>query len=104
MSHIRKHELVKGDASKTVAEWLDRNPRAIISLAIFEMDGYKPTRDVLEMVIPRLVKGSILVFDEINCLQFPGETLAVQEILRLSNLRLQRHPHQTYCAWAEFGT
>ena len=57
------------------------------------MDGYKPTRDVLEMIIPRLVKSSILVFDEINCLQSPGETLAVQEILGLNNLRLQRYPY-----------
>jgi hypothetical protein len=32
-----------------------------------------------------------------------GATMAVQETLGLNNLRLQRFPHQPYCAFAEFG-
>ncbi|MGL5286106.1 Macrocin-O-methyltransferase (TylF) [Aeromonas sp. RU39B] len=103
LSHIRKFELVKGDASLTIEDWLVRNPHAIISMAIFDMDVYKPTKTVLEKIIPRLVKGSVLVFDELNCQHFPGETLAVQEVLGLNNLALRRHPHQTYCSWAVFG-
>jgi hypothetical protein len=96
----RKFELVKGDASETVPVWLERNPHAIIAMAIFDMDIYKPTRDVLQAVRPRLAKGSVLVFDELNCPFFPGETLAVAEVLGLGSLRLERHPLQPYCAWA----
>jgi len=103
ISHIKKFELVKGDAAKTIVEWLDKNPHAIISMAIFDMDVYKPTKDVLEKIIPRLTKGSLLVFDELNCQHFPGETTAVQEVLGLNNITLKRHPHQSYCAWAEYG-
>ncbi|GGX49140.1 class I SAM-dependent methyltransferase [Undibacterium squillarum] len=98
--HIRKFELVKGDASQTTPAWLAQNPHAIISMAIFDMDVYQPTRDVLQAILPRLVKGSVLVFDELNCPRFPGETLAVMEVLGLNRLRLQRDPHQPYCAWA----
>jgi hypothetical protein len=103
ISHIKKFELIKGDASKTIHKWSDDNPHAIIAMAIFDMDIYTPTRDVLEKIIPRLTKGSLLVFDELNCAHFPGETTAVQEILGLNNLKLKRFPHQSYCAWAVFG-
>jgi len=65
--------------------------------------GGKPTKDVLEKIIPRLTKGSLLIFDELNCPHFPGETAAVQEVLGLNNLTLKRHPHQSYCAWTVYG-
>lgn len=103
IGQIQKFELVKGDVSVTFPSWLEHNPHAIVAMAVFDMDIYKPTRDALEMVLPRLVKGSMLVFDELNCPHFPGETQAVLEVLGLNNLRLQRFPHQPYCAFAEFG-
>lgn len=103
ISHIKKYELIKGDASQTIDTWLEENPYAIVSMVIFDMDVYKPTKDVLEKIIPRLTKGSLLVFDELNCQHFPGETTAVQEVLGLNNLTLKRHPHQSYCAWAVYG-
>ncbi|MGD0947485.1 MAG: TylF/MycF/NovP-related O-methyltransferase [Candidatus Binatia bacterium] len=103
MPQIKKFELVKGDASDTLPQWLEKNPHAIVAMAILDMDVYKPTRDVLEGILPRLTKGSILVFDELNCRFFPGETIAVAEVIGLNNLRLQRSPRQPYCAWAVFG-
>lgn len=101
--HIRKFELVKGDASVTIERWLDDNPHAIIAMAIFDMDLYRPTRDVLEKIVPRLTRGSLLVFDELNCPHFPGETRALDEVLGVSKLALRRSPHQPYCSWAVFG-
>jgi hypothetical protein len=103
VSQIQKFELVKGDVSATLPAWLEANPHAIVAMAIFDMDIYKPTKAALELILPRLIKGSILVFDELNCPHFPGETKAVAEVLGLNNMRLQRFPHQPYCAWAEFG-
>ena len=103
LSHIKKFELIKGDASLTTISWLTENPHAIISMAIFDMDLYKPTKNVLELILPRLTKGSLLVFDELNSETFPGETRAVIEVLGLNNLRLRRNPNQPICAWAVFG-
>ena len=103
VGHIRKFELIKGDASETIQPWLDRNPHALVSMAIFDMDVYKPTKDVLEGIMPRLTKGSVLVFDELSSPHYPGETTAVQEVLGANNLKLRRFPHQSYCAWAVFG-
>ena len=103
LSHIKKFNLVKGDASLTVGPWLEANPHMIISMAIFDMDVYKPTRDVLELILPRLTKGSLLVFDELNQESHPGETRAVDEVLGLNNIRLRHNSNQPLCAWAVFG-
>jgi methyltransferase family protein len=103
VAHKKKFELIKGDASITVKQWLADNPSAVISMAIFDMDVYNPTKDVLEAILPRLAKGSLLVFDELNCPTFPGETRAVDEVLRLNNLKLEHFSHQPYCAWTVFG-
>ena len=102
ISQIKKYELVKGDVSTTFMPWLASNPHAVIAMAIFDMDIYKPTRDALEAVIPRLTRGSMLVFDELNCRHFPGETEAVNEVIGFNNLRLERFPHQPFCAFAMF--
>jgi hypothetical protein len=101
--HLKKFELIKGDASETLPPWLEQNPHAIVAMAILDMDVYKPTRDVLQKILPRLTKGSVLVFDEVNCRHFPGETEAVAEVIGLNNLKLRRFPHQPFCAWAVFG-
>lgn len=103
VSHKKKFQLIKGDASVTVKQWLSDHPGEIIGMAIFDMDVYKPTKDVLEAIIPRLAKGSLLVFDELNCPSFPGETRAVDEVLKINSLRLRHFPHQPYCSWAVFG-
>ncbi|MFC4291151.1 TylF/MycF/NovP-related O-methyltransferase [Sphingorhabdus arenilitoris] len=103
VSQLKKFDLIKGDVTQTLPNWMEANPHAIISMAIFDMDIYKPTKEALEMIIPRLTKGSMLVFDELNCKHFPGETQALNEVLGLNNLRLERFPHQPYCAYAEFG-
>jgi hypothetical protein len=37
-----------------------------------------------------LTKGSVIAFDELNCEDFPGETLAVLEVLDLSRYSIKR--------------
>lgn len=103
ISHLRKFSLIKGDASVTSKKWLKDNPHAIAAMVIFDMDIYQPTKDALEAVLPRLTKGSVLVFDELNCPQFPGETEALQEVLSLNKIKLQHDAHQPNCAWSVWG-
>ena len=100
MTQFRKFSLIKGDASHTSKQWLEDNPHAIVAMVIFDMDIYQPTKDALEAIKPRLTKGSILVFDEINCQEFPGETRALDEVLSLNKLKLHHNALQPSCAWA----
>jgi hypothetical protein len=83
--HIKKYELVKGDASITVKEYLASHPETIIAFAYFDMDVYKPTKDCLEAILPHLQKGAVIGFDELNYQAFQGETLAFQEVLGVNN-------------------
>jgi hypothetical protein len=100
MSHLRRFELVKGDAVDTVPAWFDAHPEAVVSLAIFDFDIYAPTKAALLAVKPRLFKGSVLVFDELSDDVFPGETVAVQEVLGLHTLRIQRSPSVSRVCYA----
>jgi hypothetical protein len=90
--HKKKFELVKGDASVTFKNYLEKNPHTIVAMAYFDFDIYQPTKDCLELLLPRLTKGSVIAFDELNCPEFPGETLAVMETIGLSKYAIKRSP------------
>lgn len=91
--HKKKHELVKGDAIASLPAYLKRHPETVISLAYFDFDIYAPTKACLEAILPHLTKGSVLAFDELNCPEFPGETLALKEVLGLSKYAIRRDPN-----------
>ena len=93
LSHIKKYEIIKGDACETLPVYLDKNPETIIALAYFDFDIYKPTKECLELIRPRLTKGSILGFDEINDHDSPGETIALMEVFGLNNIKLRRYKY-----------
>ena len=88
MSHLKKHELVAGDATKTISKYLADHPETIISLAFFDMALYEPTKACLEAIEPHLVKGSIIAMDEINSPDYPGETVALKEAWGLKKYQI----------------
>lgn len=92
ISHIKKFELIKGDASITLEKYLSNNPETIIALAYFDFDVYEPTRKCLELIKNRFCKGSVIGFDELNFAEFPGETIAFDEVLGIKNYRIIRSP------------
>ena len=96
ISHIRKYEIVKGDAAITINQYLKDNPETIIALAYFDFDIYTPTVKCLQAIKGYLTKGSILGFDELNCHNFPGETLALKEIIGFDRYRIMRSPLNPY--------
>jgi len=91
LSHIKKYDLIAGDASVKVEHYFEDYPETIVALAYFDFDIYEPTKKCLELIRPRLVKGSILGFDELNDHDSPGETLALMETFGLNNIKLRRH-------------
>ena len=93
LSHVEKTFLVKGDATQTLPSFLEENPQTVIALAYFDFDIYQPTFDCLKAIAPRLTKGSVVAFDEVNDPDSPGETLALMDAVGLRNIRLKRHRH-----------
>ncbi|WBW95449.1 TylF/MycF/NovP-related O-methyltransferase [Oceanirhabdus sp. W0125-5] len=90
--HIKKYELVKGDAIETLKKYLEDNPQTIIAFAYFDFDIYEPTKKCLEMIKPHLTKGSVIGFDELNVRDFAGETLALKEVFGLDKYSIKRSP------------
>jgi hypothetical protein len=91
-SHLQKFELVKGDVIETLPRYLAEHPETIISLAYFDLDLYEPTRRCLELILPHMTRNSVIGFDEANYAPYPGETLALKEMLPLRNCKLHRSP------------
>jgi hypothetical protein len=100
IAHLKKYELIKGDAVKTVPKYFKKHPETLVSLAVFDFDIYEPTKTALEIIRPFLFKGSVLVFDELCDDIFPGETLALRETLGINDLRIQRYPMTSRISYA----
>ena len=79
MNQFPKIELVKGDATQTIPEYVENNKHLIISLLFLDFDIYEPTKVALDHFLPRVPKGGIIAFDEINNQSWPGETVALLE-------------------------
>ena len=99
-SHLKKHEVIKGDASLTLTDYLTNNPETIISLAYFDMDIYEPTKKCMEMIKPYLAKGAVVGFDELCDDTFPGETRAFREVFG-QEYKLQRLPMTARASYIE---
>ena len=90
INHIKKYDLIKGDVSKTSHDYFKNNKESIIALAVFDLDLYKPTKEALKAILPRLSRGSIILFDELNHTAYPGETDAFLEFFSKQKVKLER--------------
>jgi hypothetical protein len=103
LNHFPKVQVIKGDFEQTVKQYLLDYPHLIVSCLYLDFDIYKPTRAALENLLPRMPKGSVLVFDELNEEAFPGETIAVMEMVDLKSLRIRRFDFEPRISYAIIG-
>lgn len=104
INHFPKVEIIKGDFVKTSKQFLLDYPHLTLSCLYLDFDIYAPTKVALELFAPRVVKGGIIVFDELNEEAFPGETLAVMEYFGgLNNLKVRRFPFEPRISYIIVG-
>ena len=72
----------------------------MVALLYMDLDLYQPTLDTLKLVWERIPKGGIIVFDELNHEDYPGETMAAMEAIGIGNLRLKRLDISSMLAYA----
>jgi hypothetical protein len=99
VNHIPKVSLIKGDVAKTIPKFVKENPQQIVSLLHLDFDLYEPTKIAISSFLPRMPKGAIIVFDELNNLNWPGETTAVLESFNINSINIKRfsfEPHISY--------
>jgi hypothetical protein len=103
LNHFPKVQVVKGDFAVTAEQFLKEYPHLIVSCLYLDFDIYQPTKIALEHFLPRMPKGSVLVFDELNEEAFPGETIAVMEMLDLQSIRVRRFDFEPRISYAIIG-
>jgi len=99
LNQIPKVSLVKGDFVKAGPEWLAANPHVLVALLYMDFDLYEPTKKALEMFLPRMPKGAILGFDQINNPAWPGETTAMLESLNVRDYEIRQFPFEPNMAY-----
>ena len=99
LGHISKVKLVRGNMTKTIPDFLSNHPHVVISLLFLDCDLYEPTKVAIETFAPRMPKGAVLAFDELDNPIWPGETLGLLETLGMRRLRLQRLEWDPYIGY-----
>jgi hypothetical protein len=99
IQHRNKVILVKGDATTTIPDFIDANPHVLVSLLYLDFDLYEPTVTAIKHFLPRMPKGAVIAFDEVNNPSWPGETKALLEMLNLNYYALECFPHEVNISW-----
>jgi hypothetical protein len=100
LGHVDKVHLIKGDVVATIPPFLEQHPHLVVSLLFLDMDLYEPTKAALQYFVPRMPRGALLVFDELDNPMRPGETMAVLEEIGLGQLALRRLEWDPYISYA----
>lgn len=91
LNQFQKIELVKGDALESIPDYLNKNKHLVIALLFIDFDLYEPTKVAIEQLLPRIPKGGIVAFDEINNIYWPGETIAlIEKYKSLNSLNIKQ--------------
>jgi hypothetical protein len=83
-------ELIEGDITRTIPDYVSSNPQLKISLLHLDVDIFEPSVTILEHLYPKVVSGGIIILDDYG--QFPGETKAVDDYLKNKNIKIHKFP------------
>ncbi|WP_430789354.1 TylF/MycF/NovP-related O-methyltransferase [Actinoplanes sp. G11-F43] len=100
LGHLPKARLIRGDVTQTIPRFVADNPHLMISLLFLDLDLYEPTKTALRHLLPRMPKGAVLAFDELDNPLWPGETAAVLDEVGISSLELRRFDFDPYIGYA----
>jgi hypothetical protein len=100
IGHVPKARLIRGDVTESIPAFVAENPHLLVSLLFLDLDLYEPTRVALKHLVPRMPKGAVLAFDELDNPLWPGETTALLDELGLDRLELRRFEFDPYIGYA----
>ena len=98
---VAVHKVVKGNAIVKLPEILEEEAGTPIALAMFDMNAYEPTFEVLKQLIPRITNGTFLTFWQFTRPEISGERKAFHELKdllpRFKLHKSQRYPSMVHC-------
>lgn len=83
-------ELVEGDVTQTLPQYVKEHPEFKISLLNLDVDIYEPSKVILQELYPRVVKGGVIILDDYGT--FPGETTAVDDYFKGQDIKIRKLP------------
>ena len=100
LGHMDKVHLIKGDVIETIPKFISEHPHLLVSLLFLDMDLFEPTKVALQHFLPRMPKGAVVAFDELDNPMWPGETLALLESIGVNKLSIRRFEWDPYISYA----
>jgi hypothetical protein len=100
LGHVPKVSLIAGDATETIPKFVADHPHLVISLLFMDFDLYEPTKCALEYFVPRMPRGAVIAFDELDNPLWPGETEAMLEYFKAKPLTIERLDFDPYIGFA----
>jgi hypothetical protein len=81
LGHITgNHLVISGDCRETAPQYFKSQGNRAVALAYFDMGLYEPTKIALESIKNKLNSGSVILLDEYNWTEAPGERLAFHDV------------------------
>ena len=99
LNQMQKVSVVKGDAMQTIPQYLEDNPHLLVALLHIDFDIHGPTKTALEQFLPRMPKGAVIAFDDLNAHEGPGETVAFLEAMDIKKYKLCRNSFDSYLCY-----
>lgn len=81
-------DLVAGNILDTLPPFLAANPALRIAMLHLDMDVYEPTAFALESLLPHMVRGGLVLFDDYGLVE--GATRAADEACAKLNVRMEK--------------
>ena len=101
LSEFRKISVIKGDAVKTIPDFIKNNDHIVVALLHLDFDIYKPSKVALENFLPRMPKGSVIALDGTNAPDGPGEAIALLESIKINNVKIKRNIFDSFLCYLE---
>jgi hypothetical protein len=99
VNKVERFKLVKGDITNSLPQFIAENPWMTCALLILDTDLYAPTKIALEEVLPLMPKGGVIVFDEFNYQNYPGETQALRDTFGINSMAVRKLPYESCTAY-----
>ncbi|MBI2045817.1 MAG: dTDP-6-deoxy-L-hexose 3-O-methyltransferase [Parcubacteria group bacterium] len=96
---VNRVQLVKGNAAETVPKFFTENNGMVVALVYSDLALYEPSKAAFEAIRPHLLPGSVVMLDECNHKDFPGETMAFKEVFAGASFSVKKSdfmPGRTY--------
>lgn len=103
LGHVPRGRGIAGPLPDTLQNYMTEHAEVVVALANFGLGLYEPTVEILKAIKPRLQKGSILLFEDLNQVTWPGETRALFEVFEPHEIQLQRVPYCPHLSWMQVG-